>query len=112
MKLTCNREKLLHAFQLASGVAPQRSPKPILENIKLEATADQVTLMATNLEVGIRIEVPGLEVEASGSVVLPIKRVGSLLQESSDEKLRIESDGSRMRIRGERSEFQFPTPEP
>jgi DNA polymerase-3 subunit beta len=112
MKLTCNREKLLHAFQLASGVAPQRSPKPILENIKLEAAAEQVTLMATDLEVGIRIEVPGLEVEAPGSVILPIKRVGSLLQESSDEKLRIESDGSRMRIRGERSEFQFPTQNP
>ena len=68
--------------------------------------------MATDLEVGIRIDVPGLEVEAPGSVILPIKRVGSLLQESSDEKLRIESDGSRMRIRGERSEFQFPTQNP
>ena len=43
MKLTCNREKLLHAFQLASGVAPQRSPKPILENIKLEANAIRLT---------------------------------------------------------------------
>ena len=112
MKLTCNRDKLLHAFQLASGVAPQRSPKPILENIKLEAAGEQATLMATDLEVGIRIDVSGMEVEAPGSVILPIKRVGSLLQESSDEKLRIESDGSRMRIRGERSEFQFPTQNP
>ncbi len=112
MKLTCNREKLLHAFQLASGVAPQRSPKQILENIKLEVVGEQATLMATDLEVGIRIDVPGLEVEAPGSVILPIKRVGSLLQESSDEKLSIDSDGSRMRIRGERSEFQFPTQNP
>jgi len=112
MKLTCSREKLLHAFQLASGVAPQRSPKPILENIKLEASSEQATLMATDLEVGIRIDVPGLEVEAPGSVILPIKRVGPLLRESSDEKLRIESDGARMRIRGERSEFQFPTQNP
>ena len=112
MKLTCEREKLLHAFQLASGVVPVRSPKPILENIKLEVTPEQATLMATDLEVGIRIDVLGIVVDAPGSVVLPIKRIGSILRESSDEKLRIESDGSKMRVRGDRSEFQFPTQNP
>jgi DNA polymerase III subunit beta len=112
MKLTCERDKLLHAFQLASGVAPVRSPKPILENIKLEVTGEQGTLMATDLEVGIRIEVQGITVEAPGSVILPIKRVGSILRESTDDKLRIESDGSKMRIRGDRSEFQLPTQNP
>jgi DNA polymerase-3 subunit beta len=112
MKLNCEREKLSHAFQLASQVVPSRSPKPILENIKLEATSDAVTLMATDLEMGIRIDVQGMEVTAPGSVILPIKRVGQLLRESSDERLTIESDGSKMKIRGDRSEFNFPTQNP
>ncbi|MEN6495275.1 MAG: DNA polymerase III subunit beta [Thermoguttaceae bacterium] len=112
MKLTCEREKLLQAFQLAAGVAPSRSPKPILENIKLEARQEGVTLMATDLEVGIRIDVPGIEVSAPGDVVLPTKRVGPILRETSDEKLLLESDGARLRIRGERSEFQLPTQNP
>ena len=112
MKLTCDREKLLQAFQLASGVAPSRSPKPILENVKLEVATDCVTLMATDLEVGIRIELVGFEVEAPGTAVLPIKRMGSILRESPDDKLHLESDGAKMRVHGERSEFQLPLQNP
>ena len=59
---TCERDKLLHAFQMAASVAPSRSPKPILQNVKLEVTADGAILMGTDLEVGIRVEVPGFTV--------------------------------------------------
>ena len=38
MKVTCDREKMLPAFQTAAAVAPARSPKPILQNVKLEVT--------------------------------------------------------------------------
>ncbi len=112
MKVVCEREKLLQAFQVAAGVASTRTPKPILENIKLEAGSGVATVMATDLEIGIRIDIGGIEVEAGGSVVLPIKRVGGILRESSDEKLSIESDGSKTVIRGDRSEFQLPTQNP
>jgi DNA polymerase-3 subunit beta len=112
MRLTCQREKLWHAFQTAAGVAPARSPKPILQNLKLEATAEGATLMGTDLEVGIRIGVPGFEVEVPGSVVLPIARFGSILRESTDEKLALESDGQKILVRGQRSEFQLPSQNP
>ena len=36
MKITCNREKMLHAFQTVAAIAPARSPKAILQNVKLE----------------------------------------------------------------------------
>ena len=112
MKLTCDREKLSSAFQLAAGVTPTRSPKPILENVKLEVAQDSATLMATDLEVGLRVELLGLEVEAAGTAVLPIKRVGSILRESPDEKLHLESDGAKLRVHGQRSEFHLPMQNP
>lgn len=112
MKVTCEREKLLHAFQTAAGVAPTRSPKPILQNVKLDATADRVTLMATDLELGIRLDVPGFEVATPGSAVLPISRFGSILRESTDEKLHIESDGRSTTVRGQRAEFRLPSENP
>lgn len=112
MKLTVEREKLLHAFQTAASVAPTRSPKPILQNIKLEANEETATLMATDLEVGIRIEIAGIQVAAPGSTVLPKDRFGSILRESSDEKLQLESDGAKTRVFGDRSQFQFPTQNP
>ncbi|MHC4178938.1 MAG: DNA polymerase III subunit beta, partial [Planctomycetota bacterium] len=108
----CEREKLLHAFQTAASVAPARSPKPILQNLKLEATMEGATLMGTDLEVGIRIGVLGFEVEAPGSVVLPIARFGSILRESTDEKLSLENDGQKTLVRGQRSEFQLPSENP
>ena len=42
-------------------------------------------------EVEIRIDVEGIEVESPGSVVLPVSRFGTLLRESTDEKLRLEA---------------------
>src|SRR4051794_32598264 len=55
MKALCNREGLLAAFGMVSGVVPARSPKPILQNLKLNADPDEGSiLMATDLEVGIR----------------------------------------------------------
>ena len=112
MKMTCEREKLLHAFQAAASVAPARSPKPILQNLKLELTADRGILMGTDLEVGIRIDVPGICVETTGSVVLPIARVLSILRESTDETLAIDSDGRKIQVHGQRSEFQLPSENP
>ena len=112
MKITCERDKLLSAFQTAATVAPARSPKAILQNIKLEVEQDKAILMATDLEVGIRIEVPGVAVEVPGSVVLPTKRFGDILRESSDEKLYLEADGQNTTVRGERSEFKLPSENP
>jgi DNA polymerase III subunit beta len=60
MKIRCDREVMLSAFHLASAVASSRSPKPILQNVKLEVTPSQATLMATDLEMGIRVQVEGL----------------------------------------------------
>ena len=112
MKVTCDREKLLAAFQTAAGVAPARSPKPILQNIKLEVSEQGAILMATDLEVGIRIQVPGLEVQVPGSAILPLQRFGSILRESSDEQLRLESDAQGTLVRGQRSEFKLPAENP
>jgi DNA polymerase-3 subunit beta len=112
MKITCHRERFLSAFQTAASVAPARSPKPILQNVKLEVAADKATLIATDLEVGIRIDAAGIDVETPGSAVLPVGRFGSILRESSDEKMRIETDGQGTVIRGERSEFRLPAENP
>lgn len=108
MKITCERERLLSAFQTAAMVAPSRSPKPILQNVKIEVKDDKAILTATDMEVGIRSELEGIQVEAAGSAVLPVARFGSILRESSDETLRIEADVQGVTVKGDRSEFKLP----
>jgi DNA polymerase-3 subunit beta len=112
MKVTCDREKLLAAFQTAAAVAPARSPKPILQNVKLEVADGTAILMATDLEVGIRIEVAGIEARVGGSAVLPLGRFGSILRESTDAQLHVEADPQGTIVRGERSEFKLPAENP
>jgi len=112
MKLICDREKLLHVFQTAASVAPARSPKPILQNVKLEVTEEDGVLMGTDLEVSIRIEVPGLSIESPGAVILPIARFNSILRENSDEQLSLETDGRSTTVRGQQSEFHLPSQNP
>ena len=89
MKISCDREQLLQAFQTVASVAPSRSPKPILQNVKLEVTGDAATLLATDLEVGIRHQVSGVDIQVPGTAVLSVARFGSILRESNDQTLHI-----------------------
>ena len=112
MKIACDREKLATAFQLAGSVALTRSPKEVLQNIKIEAGEDRVILMATDMETGIRIDVDGVDVQTPGKALLHVGRVGMILRESSDDQLIFESDGSSTKIRGLHSEFNLPSMNP
>ena len=103
MKLLCDREQLLAAFGAVGGVVPARSPKPILQNLKLVAAPGQgSTLMATDLEVGIRYKVLGVKVDQPGSVILPVQRMGQILRTSTgDDELALEVDGEALVVRGQ-----------
>jgi DNA polymerase-3 subunit beta len=101
MKALCNREGLLAAFGMVGGVVPSRSPKPILQNIKLVADPDEGSIvMATDLEVGVRYRVLGVKVDQPGSAVLPTSRMGSILRTSTDEELAIETEGDSLSCAG------------
>ena len=101
MRALCNREALLTAFGMVSGVVPVRSPKPILQNVKLIAEPDEGSvLMGTDLEVGIRHRVLGVKVDQPGSVILPTAQIGSILRTSTDPELTIETNEERLIVRG------------
>ena len=71
MKAICNREGLLSALQVANAAVPSRDVKPILKNVKAIAGEDRCVLMATDLELGIRLEVRSLKAEEPGEAILP-----------------------------------------
>ncbi len=109
MRAFCNRDGLLSAFSMVSGVVPARSPKPILQNVKFIADEDEGSiLMGTDLEVGIRHRVLGVRVEQPGTVILPTNHIGSILRTSSDEELEVTTDDDHLMVRGEHAEFTLP----
>ncbi len=112
MKIVCHREGLLSACQLASVAVAARDVKPILKNLKALVVEDRCTLMATDLELGIRLDVRGIKVEEPGEALLPMSRLVSILRESNDEELTIEAGPDSCTIRGTSAEFEMSSEDP
>ncbi len=112
MKLYCEREALLGDCQLASAAVASRDIKPILKNLKAVAEGDHCTLMATDLELGIRLEVRSPQVQESGEAILPAAKLTSILRESTDEYLTIEAGGQHCVVTGAHNEFEMPGENP
>lgn len=112
MKVLCRREELLSAFQQASVAVPARDVKPVLRNVKAIAEEDRCTLLATDLELGARLEVVGLTVEEPGVVLLPAARLHAILRESPDETLVVQTADQSCLVRGDHSEFELAGEDP
>ncbi len=107
MKIKINRESFQRIFQIAAAVAPSRSPKVILQNVKLDVDKKQAIITATDMEVGVRLVVPDVEVTTPGSAVIPVSRMNMILRESNDEVMTIEADADKTLILGEHSRFEL-----
>src|SRR6516162_5618383 len=112
MKALCKRESLLAACQLTSAAIPSKDLKPILKNLKAVAGDDRCTLIATDLEVGIRLDVQGLQIEEPGEAILPAKKLIDILREARDPDLTIEADANACTIQGKDLEFEMPSEDP
>jgi DNA polymerase-3 subunit beta len=108
LALTCDRAKLAAAFQMAATVAPTRTPKPILQNVKLTADAGDCTLSATDQEIGICATVADAEVKTPGVALLPRDRFAKILRECRDDLLTISATDSGLIVKSARSEFKLP----
>lgn len=106
-----HRKSFLSAWSLASPVAPSRTPKPVLQNLLLRVAGGIATLSATDLEVGVTVDVAGVKAEGDGSVLLSPK-FGQILTSGKDEELSIKVGDDQIDIRGLRSKFVLPTENP
>ncbi len=112
MKLNCQRSLLLSAFQTVSGVVPTRTPKEILRNIKLHVEDRRATLIGTDTEVGIRYELPEVETDSAGEILLPTQRVSQILREVQDPSVQLEANEDALTIRAGTSEFRLSMEDP
>lgn len=112
MKMVCHRGTLAAAFQTVSGVVPTRTPKAILQNIKLEAAKGQAVLIGTDQEVGIRFTIGEADVQVPGEVLLPTSRVLSILREMQGETVSIETTDAGTWVRGDRAEYKLGSENP
>ena len=109
MKVICNRGALLEALTVAGNVVVARTPKPVLQCVKLVAAADKLTLSATDLEVAIRYTDAQVQVESEGETLVPADKLRDIVRESTDDTLSFELVGEQAVIKGADSQFKIYT---
>jgi DNA polymerase-3 subunit beta len=113
MKVICNARKLTDAFLLAASVAPIRSPKEILRNVKVTASQGELRLSATDCEIAIEVRVTeDVETLKPGTVLLPVGKTSMILRENTDESITIETFDTKAVMTASRSKFQLLTESP
>lgn len=85
MKIECIKEKLLGAVQKAERVTGKNLALPILKTILLEASESTLKIRATNMDIGVEIEIP-VKVNQPGSVAVSGGVLMSLLQNLYQDK--------------------------
>lgn len=112
MKVICNRGALLEALGVAGTISSARTPKPVLQCVKLTASDDRLTIAATDLEVAIRYSDAQVQIESTGETLVPADRLRDIVRESIDDTLSLEIAGDQMHIKGQDSHFKIFTQNP
>ncbi|HDZ21215.1 hypothetical protein LCGC14_0226490 [marine sediment metagenome] len=108
MKVIAQTAALQDALGLVGSIVATRTPKPVLQCVKLIAKDDVLTILATDLEAGARYQIAAVQIEQEGEALIPADRFGGIVRESSDEEsLTIETDKEAAVIRGAGSRFKI-----
>lgn len=105
MKVTFNRSALAEALGLMTSIVPSRTPKPILKCVRIAVSGKEMRICATNLELGLDYLVSEVDVERDGEVVVEAERLASIVRESVEDVLVLESTDTTCEIRGMDSHF-------
>lgn len=103
MKLTCPKDKLRDLVGLAERATSKNPALPILATILLEAKGKHFSLRATNLEVGIEIDIP-VKVEKEGTVAVNATTLSGFLSNlGAVDKVVITTEENNLRLVTDRS---------
>ena len=108
MKVIAQSAALQEGLALASNIVAARTPKPVLQCVKLLAKGKTLSLVATDLEAGCRFEVSQVEVKEEGEALVPVQKFADIVRESAgEEALTIATDKDTCSITGAGSRFKL-----
>lgn len=84
MELMFQKEDLSKCLQMLQGVASGRNTLPILSNILIRAGNGRIEMAATDLEVGIKVNVPG-EITEEGDITVSARKLAEIVRELASE---------------------------
>ena len=108
MELVVRKNDLLRELQLFQGIVERKNTIPILANVLIEARGDEVQLLATDLEVGLRSRCEA-SVSKAGALTLPAKKLYEIVKALPDTDVRIEQDQTSVKVAADRFDSRMQT---
>ena len=108
--LKATQEKLLYTLQSVSGIVERRHTLPILANVLIRKTGDQLQLTTSDLEIQIRTNAQ-MDGDAGNftTTVGARKLIDILRTMPSDQTVSLESSASKLVLKGGKSRFTLQT---
>lgn len=107
MKFKLNRDHFANGLQQVSNVVPLRPTMPILSNVLIEATGDQVSLTTTNLDLGIRCIIQA-DVQTEGTLTLPVRKLLDIVRGLPSMDVEVEAlDAEHAKVSSGSSKFRM-----
>ncbi len=91
MRITIPQPHLLKSLQTVERAVNERSTLPILSNVLLEASGNELVLTATDLDVGIQCRFPLSQAAEKGAVAVPARRLTTIIRELPQEAVMLEA---------------------
>ena len=108
MELVVRKNDLLRELQLFQGIVERKNTIPILANVLMEAKGDQVSFLATDLEVGLRSRCSA-SVAKGGSLTLPAKKFYEIVKSLPETEIRIAEDKGGVKVAADRFDSRMQT---
>ncbi|MDH4217586.1 MAG: DNA polymerase III subunit beta, partial [Candidatus Aminicenantes bacterium] len=107
MKFSINKEDILRELQLLQGIVEKRNTMPILANILINATENEIEIIGTDLEVGLKTHFPA-KIEETGSITISGKKLFEIVRSLAEEQRVLFNEGKDliMEILSGESEFK------
>jgi DNA polymerase-3 subunit beta len=108
MELVVRKNDLLRELQLFQGIVERKNTIPILANVLMEAKGEEVRLLATDLEVGLRSRCAA-SVAKGGSLTLPAKKFYEIVKSLPETDIRIAEDKGGVKVAADRFDSRMQT---
>src|SRR6476469_8995263 len=108
MELVGRKTDLLRELQLFQGIVERKHTIPILANVLLEADGEEVKMLATDLEVGLRSKFTA-SISKGGSLTLPAKKLYEIIKALPETDVRIEEDKGGVKVAADRFDSRMQT---
>jgi DNA polymerase-3 subunit beta len=110
MELVARKADLVRELQFFQQIVERKNTIPILANVLLEGSGNEVTLLATDLEVALRSRCEAA-VNKPGSVTLPAKKLYEVVRALPEGDVNIETDrgGNTVKVSGGQFSSKMPT---